>query len=352
MDYSDGLDLYTAISICTGVGMLDHGVNLALGGALRPLMYVEREAFCCANLAWQMEKKFLVEAPIWDDVKSLTSLDCHSYVREVIGKRNVDILFGGIPCQPWSQAGKKLGDKDERDLWPATLKAIKEYKPNIVFIENVGGILSKEQGGKRIITDLQGNSYTATAGLFSSAEVGASHRRERCFFMGYRNFDRFDESSISKTEKWNDHPMPAGTINELADSQKQYECRITHSEDGQGESIGRCGSNMGYSSRQGLERGEKKGNSRRETIQMSKRRSRLLECRHYAPARNDYRSWAVIAKVEPSRMPCVESGVRGMAHGMAARADKLRSIGNGVDPLVAAYAFVTLWACLQEREKQ
>jgi hypothetical protein len=68
---------------------------------------------------------------------------------------------------------------------------------------------------------------------------------------------------------------------------------------------------------------------------------------HFPPGRTDRSSWERVAELEPSKMPAIESEIRGMAYGMASRADQLRTIGNGVEPLAAAYAFLTLLACAE-----
>lgn len=263
--------------------MLDHGVNAALSGSLEPILYVEREAFCAANLAWQMEQGFMDEAPVWSDVKSITGSECGDYLRERLCEERLELLIGGIPCQPWSEAGKKRGADDERDLWPATLKIVKTFEPRIVFIENVAGLLREPMGGERIERDLRDCGCQVTAGLFSSEEMGASQQRKRCFIMAYRK----------------------------------------------GE---------------GLEGG-------RQSEYTIKKRQPRLRCdsgifSHYAPGRDSYRSWAIVASMDQTRMPALEREFCRVVDGVAGWVDRIRAVGNGVDPLVAAIAFVTLWATL------
>lgn len=182
----DHVDSYTCISICTGIGMLDHGVDLAIGGTLRPILVVEGEAFSCANLVYQMEQSVMAETPIWSDLNTLTGDECREYVRTVLAGRPLDFLIGGIPCQPWSVAGQQAGIDDERDLWPATLKAVVAYEPTCVFIENVSGFASEPLGLRRVANDLRELGYRVASGLFSSAECGANHGRQRCFVLGKR----------------------------------------------------------------------------------------------------------------------------------------------------------------------
>lgn len=314
---------FTGISLCSGIGMLDAGLNLALGGKFRPLLHVEREAFCAANLAWQMGKKFLDEAPIWDDVRTVTSAECGDYVRTALGGRRLDFIIGGIPCQPYSQAGKRGGGNDERDLWPAALEAIKVYEPCFVFIENVEGMASHVDGARRFLQDLEGAGYRSKAGLFSSKECGASHGRKRWFFFGIA--EGCERSDLGNSAfQYNNGKRETGKRRrrKFTDNGKLLADAIIAGLQGRG--FGRNGGRecpIGESS---------------------------LELPRYAPARNDFESWAVVAEMDAARMPAIESKIRGVADGLANLGLQLHTIGNGVDPLVAAYAFCTLWACMQK----
>ena len=114
------------LSICTGAGGLDLGVKLACPAA-RTVCYVEREAFAVAELVAAMEAACLDEAPVWSD---LGSFDGTAW------RGRVDWLIGGIPCQPHSTASnQRRGADDERDLWPAAARVIREVQPAVVFLE-------------------------------------------------------------------------------------------------------------------------------------------------------------------------------------------------------------------------
>lgn len=91
----------------------------------------------------------------------------------------VDILVAGYPCQPFSQAGKRKGLDDPRHLWPAVRDAIAATRPRLVLLENVRGHLSL--GFSDVLGDLADLGLDAEWGLFSSAEVGAPHRRDRLY---------------------------------------------------------------------------------------------------------------------------------------------------------------------------
>lgn len=333
---------FTAISLCTGVGMLDHGLNIALAGALEPVLMVEREAFCVANLAWQMEQDFLSQAHIWDDVKTVTRPRVCEIVGARLGGRRLDFIFGGIPCQPHSQAGKRLGSMDERDLWPATLAAVAVYQPKFVFIENVDGIASNEDGAVRIICDLEKAGYQTKAGLFSSKECGGNHQRKRWFFLGIANgagCERQDLSLPARQSGESGVEFVGGSAS-MADA-AIGEFQNAERREGRRNGVGQNGEALADSAfRSNYRERDKRARRGREHSNSS------CDFPRYAPARNDFESWAIVAELDPSRMPAIESSLRGVVDGLAGWNHQLHAIGNGVDPLVSAYAFVTLFACV------
>lgn len=171
------------LSICTGGAGLDLGIGLAVPGA-RSVCMVEREAFAVAQLVSAMEAHLLHPAPVWSDVRTFG------------GRRwrgCVDGLVGGIPCQPHSLAGRKQGSLDGRDLWSPTRRIIVQARPWFVLIENVGGMLSpgddEVAGAERVWRDLRKLGFAVEGGLFTAAEVGASHERERIFILGVADCD-------------------------------------------------------------------------------------------------------------------------------------------------------------------
>src|SRR5690606_19161558 len=99
----------------------------------------------------------------------------------------VDIVTAGYPCQPFSVAGKRRGADDPRHLWPHVARIIGEIKPPFVFLENVAHHL--RLGFPEVAAGLVGMGYRLAAGLFTAAEVGAPHRRERLFILAIRERD-------------------------------------------------------------------------------------------------------------------------------------------------------------------
>jgi DNA-cytosine methyltransferase len=185
------VDLHTfrILSLCSGVGGIELGFKLAVPEA-RTVGYIENEAFACSILEARMQDKTLDEAPIWTDLKTFDGKPWR-------GK--VDCLTGGYPCQPFSVAGKKLGEKDPRHLWPEIKRLITEIEPPICFFENVGGHL--RLGFEQVANDLRSMGYKVKAGLFTAQEVGAPHKRERLFILAYRDSIRSSIQSNGNIDK-------------------------------------------------------------------------------------------------------------------------------------------------------
>jgi len=104
-----------------------------------------------------------------------------------IHRGNIDILTGGFPCQPYSNAGKRLGKDDERHLWPEMLRVIRETSPRYVVGENVRG-LTNWNGGlvfDEVQADLEAIGYEVLPFLLPACAVGAPHRRDRVWFIAY-----------------------------------------------------------------------------------------------------------------------------------------------------------------------
>ncbi len=184
------------ISFCTGGRMLDRGLERVIPN-LRTVAAVEIEAFCTFNLAKEVEspQKLVAPFPIWTDVKTFPSAAFHGKIHGVTG---------GYPCQPFSTAGKRKGNKDPRHLWPYFERHIKAIRPVWGFFENVAGHLSL--GFPEVQASLQSLGYAVEAGIYSAAELGATQVRERLFILATTD--------------------PSGLWNDVAHHQGQRERRL------------------------------------------------------------------------------------------------------------------------------
>jgi DNA (cytosine-5)-methyltransferase 1 len=159
------------LSLCSGYGGLELGIESVIGKCTT-LAYVEIEAFAITNLVNKMETGALDPVPIWTDIKTFNARPFRGCV---------DILTGGYPCQPFSAAGKRGGEDDERHIWPYIRTIIMDCKPGRCFFENVEGHLTL--GISEVLSDLEAMGYRVAVGIFSAVEVGAPHQRKRVFIL-------------------------------------------------------------------------------------------------------------------------------------------------------------------------
>ena len=180
------------ISLYSGAGGLDVAFKLANPSA-RAICYVEREASSIALLVDHMQTGQLDDAPVFADSGTFDGKPWR-------GK--VDFIIGGFPCQPASVAGRRSGQDDERWLFPHIRRIVRETHPQGVFLENVRGLLSVNDGGgfEEILRDLANLGYDVEWGVLKASDVGASHRRERVFIYAQMANPRHDGQELQTSE--------------------------------------------------------------------------------------------------------------------------------------------------------
>jgi len=149
----------------SGIGGFELGLTWA---GMEIAWMVEINEFCQKVL-----KKHWPTVPIYGDIKSVT--------KEELG--SVDLICGGFPCQPFSQAGKQRGKDDDRYLWPEMLRVIRELKPRWIIGENVAGFINMEL--ENAFADLEGEGYKVEAFVLPAYSVGAPHQRDRIWIVAY-----------------------------------------------------------------------------------------------------------------------------------------------------------------------
>lgn len=169
----------TCVEICAGAG--GQALGLALAGFTHVAL-VEYEADYCKTLK--------LNRPEWNVI-------CTN-VRDFDGKpyQGVDLLAGGVPCPPFSIAGKQLGQDDERDLFPEAIRLIKEIKPRAVMLENVRGFLDArfEEYRNSILKSIEKLGYNTQIKLLNASDFGVPQLRPRVVIVGIR---KDEDSSFS-----------------------------------------------------------------------------------------------------------------------------------------------------------
>ena len=177
------MEILRQLSLFTGYGGFELGLRLA-GVNFRTVGYVEIDEYCQQVIQNRIRDGLLDWAPIIRDVRTAD-------FRPLAGL--VDLITAGFPCQPHSVAGKRAGAADRRNLWPDTLRALRETRPRYVLLENAGVHL--RNGGQpayayTVLADLAALGYNAKWGLVSAQDTGAPHLRERWFCFAYPDRQR------------------------------------------------------------------------------------------------------------------------------------------------------------------
>ena len=157
-------------SLFSGIGGFDLAAEWA---GWKNVLQCENDEFCRKVLDY-----YWPDVPTLDDIKNV---DFKKY------EGTVDVISGGFPCQPFSQAGKRKGSSDNRYLWPEMLRAIQEVKPRWVVGENVLGIVNWNRGMvfKQVITDLENSGYQVQTFIIPACSKNAPHRRDRVWFVAH-----------------------------------------------------------------------------------------------------------------------------------------------------------------------
>ncbi len=359
--------------------MLGVALKIALGELVRTVCYVERESYAASALVARMEDAALDQAPVWDDLRTFDGKPWRGLV---------EIITAGYPCQPFSTAGRRAGENDPRHLWPEVARITRETQPVVCFLENVEGHLS--MGFETVVRDLQRMGYRVAPGLYTAAEVGAGHRRRRLIILAYS--DRLRRGLGRWPQLVRDWPCLAGETHlDVADAGR---VRLRKRQPGQslsGPGVDRTelmGPDEGSvadtddtrsrartKGKQSQARGGRRGSEHEsnglansgsaglpvpeltdlggETTQEDEKQRRAVgqlcgtPVHLFAPGPDDA-DWQRILSLDPS----LEPAICGVGDGVANRVDRLRLCGNGVVPLAAAYAFISLLAVAIQSESE
>lgn len=251
-----------------------------LGGHLlgwRTVCAVERDAYAAQVLAQRQNDGAIPAFPIWSDVCSFDGRPWRGLV---------DVVSGGFPCQDISKAGTGAGIYGSRSgLWSEMARIISEVRPSFIFVENSPLLVGR--GLALVLGDLAEMGYDAQWSTVSASDCGAPHKRDRCWIVANANGLRESQSTGEQQECWMGIEQRS---EEMADTDSQREQGIKPW----------C-----------IAAKEWKKSTQRQTGSCS-----------YAS-----RGWPV------------EPALGRVAHGVAHRVDRIKALGNGQVPRVAATAF-------------
>jgi DNA (cytosine-5)-methyltransferase 1 len=305
----------SVLALCAGIGGLELGVRLAVPGAC-VVGYVERDAYAAAVLLARMESEELDPAPVW--CGDLADLDASLFA-------GVDLVTAGFPCQPFSVAGKRRGEADERWIWPDIARLLRAVRPGLVFLENVPGVIPAGIG--LVLGDLAEMGLDAEWLMLRASDVGAPHRRERWFCLAHSSGSGGSGSETIQegVGSWMEgnalrnrkalahrHEQGRGLLGCFGVSDREREAS-RHDADGRDEAVAHASS------------AGREGKPERE-IDLP-----------FPPGPDQAREWREwIGEGGP------EPAIRRDADGLSDRLDRLRCLGNAVVPQQAALAFSVL----------
>ena len=278
-----------------------------LGGKLlgwRTICAVELDAYAASVLVARQNDGCLEPFPVWDDI---TTFDGEPW------RGRVDVVSGGFPCQDISSAGTGAGLDGERSgLWGEMARVIREVRPRYVFVENSPMLTSR--GLHRVLGDLAEMGFNAEWGVLGADDVGANHIRKRVWINACHP---------------NRNSKPACTINGQAPRMPSMVANST------------CSGWVEGPNRQPIQviaNGTPKGEARRDN---TRGQANLADANR---ARRKEQRGAISTQTE--RHPAQRDGwwkaepdVGRLVDGLASRVDRLKCLGNGQVPAVAATAF-------------
>ena len=361
------------ISFCTGYGGIELGLRRA-GVDVRVVCNVEIEAFVQANLVAKTEQKLMANCPIYTDLETFPAR---------IFRGKICGVIGGYPCQPFSSAGKRKGEKDPRHLWPYIRQHIRAIRPVWCFFENVRGHTTI--GLWRVLSDLEEDGYRTEWGLFSAEETGAPHQRIRVFILArlgdsdvrYERSHEFKRGVLSaQTEdrqasgfertsdtrqlgdpKHDGSPTSGdigkfqgesdGTQKAFEQSSGASESELAHtaSREPRQSQARNGGQDIGGGSEEELADCDNQRCDREQiSVQSGRSQQEGAEIMRSSRAtRWPARSGEEQYEWEEPRVTEAQSELGGAVDGLTHRVDRLRLLGNGVVPQTAELAWRTLW---------
>ncbi len=161
----------TFIEVCAGAGGISSGFIKA---GLEPVLVNEMDKTCCETLAtYHPEFRHVIHRGLMQDLLHRTDL-------------HADVLVGGVPCQSFSQAGRRMGLDDQKgNLMMVFIDLIHTIRPKVFIIENVKGLMTHDNGlTLKRITDRIDNTYTLSVECLNAVDYGVPQKRERVFIVG------------------------------------------------------------------------------------------------------------------------------------------------------------------------
>jgi DNA (cytosine-5)-methyltransferase 1 len=317
------------LDLFSGIG----GFSLALEKVgFKTVAFCERDEYCRLLL-----QKHWKGVKIYNDIKKCKGED----FKKEIG--TIDILTGGFPCQPYSVAGKQKGTDDDRYLWPEMFRVIKEVQPTFVIAENVRGLINIQDGMvfETVCSNLESEGFEVQTFVIPAAGVGAPHKRDRVWIVGYSEHN----GSLTSKIKRGNHEINAGT--------QERQNTTLESKRTSGSRNNEIMENSRRTLRQGSEFGKENANESRQEDAYQFERSSSASEHHVADTKRVYvQGQQDRSRQEQSRGESwweFEPNVGRVANGVPGRVHRLKALGNSIVPQIAEEIGKAIWTVLNQR---
>jgi len=129
--------------------------------------------------------------------QNFPNIPIHNDITKIDGTKfkNIDILTGGYPCQPFSTAGNRKAENDPRHLWPAMLRVIRDVRPTWIICENVPGHI--KLGLDQVLSDMDSEGYSFWPFVIPANATGLPHNRRRVYIVAHAPSNGFHEGATS-----------------------------------------------------------------------------------------------------------------------------------------------------------
>ena len=342
------------VDLCSGIGGFALGFQWA--GLSYPVLFCDTEPWCRKVL-----NKHWPDVPIAEDVKELAN-DPDGLVPDC------SIITAGYPCQPFSVAGDRRGQEDDRHIWPEIFTIIKAKRSTWCIFENVFGHIS--MGLDEVLSDLERENYATRPFVVPACAVNAPHKRNRVWIVGNAQHDGSSPPAIGGEHKEDARGAPKGEkaskqsartgergdTGNVADTDsddgrhrsgsesQERQARVEHGRGGKRQSVGKTDKNVADTKsqhrddRQHQKRGKAttksgiRGQARasgEDVADTNGTGSQGQRGQHRLPEdqREEQASWTRWWEFEPP--------VGRVADGIPRRVDRIRGLGNAIVPAIA-----------------
>lgn len=275
------------LDLFSGIGGFSLGLERA---GMQTVAFCEIEEFCRKVL-----KKHWPDVPIFEDVRKLRGDDLGT----------IDLICGGYPCQPFSLAGERRGQDDDRHLWPEMFRLLQETNARWLIGENVNGHIS--MGLDQVLSDLESENYEAQPIVIPACAIDAPHQRDRVWIIAHARGEQYESDCHAKQWQRTKELLEAF----VADSHREWELQQEGHEQEQRRRIGNSGETLANANA-----------------------ARLQEREVFAGGESEARSTQPGQTFKRNRRWPTEPDVGRVANGVPRRVDRLRALGNAVVPQI------------------